>query len=495
MYDVLCGRVQRASLNTLSALLQVAEDVVVAGGGAVAEDKRYQVDAGLSLRGEVLPATDARAFLAAFASRTADSLIAGDRTAGNDEDGWGAGVARVRGGPVVEETAAPAAAAVAAGPAGTRADLVAGEGAARDGEDTPKEIRNAAPQGRAAAVADVSLAADCLVIRNRAIAERGRAPSRRGHEVVSGNIHKPTTDARVHEGAGRVVVPPDGLVAAERHVAEGQANGATGGVPCKSEDRPTHGRADELEAGEVPPVAVAPAGLVVLERAVRDRGFPDIDQTPAGCKADIAVSAGTGVVGAADGLVAREGTSAKEQDSPVGIEDASAAGWANEGAGADVVRPPTGQVAQESTILHSGGTGIVIDAAAAAETGVTATVPGYGLVVGEDAIGDGGDRSIDIIDAAGPGWATTGTADGLIGDEPAVADRDAAGHIENGAAVPLTTAVAAEGLVLGEPAVGGSENRARHIGDGPAAAGGARGADGLVVGQDNPGEGQSTSGV
>src|SRR5262249_55804644 len=67
MYDVLCGRVQRASLNTLSALLQVAEDVVVAGGGAVAEDKRYQVDAGLSLRGEVLPATDARAFLAAFA--------------------------------------------------------------------------------------------------------------------------------------------------------------------------------------------------------------------------------------------------------------------------------------------------------------------------------------------------------------------------------------------------------------------------------------------
>src|SRR5499433_571946 len=489
MYDVLCGRVQRASLNTLSALLQVAEDVVVAGGGAVAEDKRYQVDAGLSLRGEVLPATDARAFLAAFASRTADSLIAGDRTAGNDEDGWGAGVARVRGGPVVEETTAPAA---AAGPA---ADLVAGEDAVRDSEDAPKEIRNAAPQGRAAAVADVSLAADCLVIRNRAIAERGRAPSGRGHEVVGGNIHEPTTDARVHEGAGRVVVPPDGMVPAERHVAEGQANGATGGVPCKSEDRPTHGRADELEAGEVPPVAVAPAGLVVLERAVPDRGFPDIDQTPAGCKADIAVSAGTGVVGAADGLVAREGTSAKEQDSPVGIEDASAAGWANEGAGADVVRPSTGQVAQESTILHSRGTGIVIDAAAAAETGVTATVPGYGLVAFEDAIGDGGGRSIDIIDTAGPGWATTGTADGLIGDESAVADRDAAGHIENGAAVPLTTAVAAEGLFLGEPAGGGRENRARHIGDGPAAAGSARGADGWVVGQDNPGGGQSTSGV
>src|SRR5262249_48788670 len=143
---------------------------------------------------------------------------------------------------------------------------------------------------------------------------------------------------------------------------------------------------------------------------------------------------------------------------------------------------------------------IVIDAAAAAETGVTATVPGYGLVVGEDAIGDVGDRSIDIIDAAGPGWATTGTADGLIGDEPAVADRDAAGHIENGAAVPLTTAVAAEGLVLGEPAVGGSENCARHIGDGPAAAGGARGAggggaDGLVVGQNTRGEGRSPSGV
>src|SRR5262249_11324596 len=189
-----------------------------------------QVDAGLSLRGEVLPATDARAFLAAFASRTADSLIAGDRTAGNDEDGWGAGVARVRGGPVVEETAAPAAAAVAAGPA---ADLVAGEDAARDSEDAPKAIRNAAPQGRAAAVADVSLAAHCLVIRNRAIAERGRAPSRRGHEVVGGNIHKPTTDARVHEGAGRVVVPPDGLVASERHVAEGKLTGPPEVFPAK----------------------------------------------------------------------------------------------------------------------------------------------------------------------------------------------------------------------------------------------------------------------
>src|SRR5262249_61481023 len=114
------------------------------------------------------------------------------------------------------------------------------------------------------------------------------------------------------------------------------------------------GRPAELEWGVARGVPLPPARLVLADRAVRDGASPDLAQPPAGCKADIAFSAGTGVVGAADGLVAREGTSAKEQDSPVGIEDASAAGWANEGAGADVVRPPTGQVAQESTILHSG---------------------------------------------------------------------------------------------------------------------------------------------
>src|SRR5262249_57130046 len=89
--------------------------------------------------------------------------------------------------------------------------------AARDVEDAPKDIRNAAPQ-RGAAVA-----ADGLVMCHGAIPERDLATLGNG-EWVPAIIPETATDARVHDGAGRVAVAADGAVVAERHVAEGQGH-------------------------------------------------------------------------------------------------------------------------------------------------------------------------------------------------------------------------------------------------------------------------------
>src|SRR5262249_59132956 len=112
-------------------------------------------------------------------------------------------------------------------------------------------------------------------------------------------------------------------------------------------------------------------------------------------------------------------------------------------------------------------------------------------VADESTIGDPGVRSVRRIDAAAPGRAA-GTADRLVADERAAADRQAGGRIENAAAEPLT---AAAGLVLSEHAVADGERRGGGIGDGPAATGAARSNDGLVARPAKSGGSQRTAGV
>src|SRR5262249_28297745 len=127
------------------------------------------------------------------------------------EDRRGAGVRWVGGcGRVVDAAAESVAAAIAS------LSPIMGQRAARDGDDAPQGIRNPAPQ-RGAAVA-----ADGLVMRNRAIAERDLAARGFGDKRIAAISREPTTDARVHESAGRVAVAADGAVVADRHVAEGQ---------------------------------------------------------------------------------------------------------------------------------------------------------------------------------------------------------------------------------------------------------------------------------
>src|SRR5262245_39049729 len=169
-------------------------------------------------------------------------------------------------------------------------------------------------------------------MRHGAIADRRRAAPGRGEKRVAAITGEPAPDARVHQGAGRVAVAADGTVVAERHVAESQAHVQTRRILCRCGDRPARARADELEAGAgaVPPVAAASVGLVVLEEAIGDRGRADIVQAAAERVADVAVSAGAGVARAAEGPVARDGASGQAEGGPVGIEDAGAAGRANE---------------------------------------------------------------------------------------------------------------------------------------------------------------------
>src|SRR5262249_37074054 len=136
------------------------------------------------------------------------------------EDRRGAGVGGEGGRPVVEEAATEAAAAVSAGPADAAQGLVAAERATRDGQDRPKEVRQAAAPPIAAGAAADPLAAYGLVVRDGAVVDGNRHADRGPEGVVSAS-GKPTALASAQEGAGRVARAADGPVVAERHVAEG----------------------------------------------------------------------------------------------------------------------------------------------------------------------------------------------------------------------------------------------------------------------------------
>src|SRR5262249_46839297 len=152
-----------------------------------------------------------------------------------------------------------------------------------------------------------------------AIQERGLASPGNSGERVAAIIREPSTDARVHEGAGGVALSADGAVVAEGHISQGQASGLTPGILGRGADRPAQARADELGIDTVPPVAAAPADLIVLEEAIGDRGRSDIEQAAAEGVADVAVSPGAGVVRAAESPVARDGASGQAEGGPVGI--------------------------------------------------------------------------------------------------------------------------------------------------------------------------------
>src|SRR5262249_33383458 len=125
---------------------------------------------------------------------------------------------------VIEEAAAEPVAAVGTGGAGATDRLVARHWAAQDGERRPCQVRDATTP-RSAAVATIgSLAADGLVIRDRAVAYGVRATpgETEGASIIR---RKPTALANPHESAARVTVAADGPVVAEHNVPEGQANG------------------------------------------------------------------------------------------------------------------------------------------------------------------------------------------------------------------------------------------------------------------------------
>src|SRR5262249_28456651 len=148
-------------------------------------------------------------------------LVIRNRTAQDRERSQGAGVDGVDGRPVVEDTAAQAAAAVAVGPAGAADGPVAAERAARNDKGTPEEVRDPAPQPIAAVVAGASRPADRFVVRNEAVAGEGQAPLGGGLERA-GSVGDPTAPAGAHEGAGRVGGAADGPVVADCHVARVQ---------------------------------------------------------------------------------------------------------------------------------------------------------------------------------------------------------------------------------------------------------------------------------
>src|SRR5262249_28304932 len=99
----------------------------------------------------------------------------------------------------------------------------------------------------------------------------------------------------------------DGSVVAEDQVVGDQDSPFNLKLRC--EDRAAAGRADVGEVGAAPRVAAARPGLVVVERAVRDRGHSAIQQSPAEGGADEALAgAAAGGVGAPEGLIVREHT-------------------------------------------------------------------------------------------------------------------------------------------------------------------------------------------
>src|SRR5688572_12209096 len=109
----------RSCNDHASAITEVAEHIVVAGGGAVGEDDRQRVGARDPSRREVEAAALAQAGAAAVARRTAVGPVERDEAALQRE------ARRAKwGGPAVEDAAALAVAAVAAQTAGTAGDPV-----------------------------------------------------------------------------------------------------------------------------------------------------------------------------------------------------------------------------------------------------------------------------------------------------------------------------------------------------------------------------------
>src|SRR5262245_62458498 len=103
-------------------------------------------------------------------------------------------------------------------------------------------------------------------------------PKRRGisagnREVIVAAVDaEGAANARIYESTCSVVFATDGAIMAKRHIVEDQAHGLTRRITCRRRDSPTHACSDELVTDAVSPVAIAAAGLVVLEEAIGDRG-------------------------------------------------------------------------------------------------------------------------------------------------------------------------------------------------------------------------------
>src|SRR5688500_4799270 len=126
-----------------SAITEVAEHVVVAGGGAVGEDGRHQVGACEPSRREVEAAALAQAAAAAVPRGATVGPVERDEAMEEREARRALG-----GGPAVEDTAALAVAAVAANAAGAAGGRVQDDRRVGESADRPVHVLEAAPLAR-----------------------------------------------------------------------------------------------------------------------------------------------------------------------------------------------------------------------------------------------------------------------------------------------------------------------------------------------------------
>src|SRR5262249_49116260 len=205
--------------------------------------------------------------------------------------------------------------------------------------------------------------------------------------------------------------------------------------------------------------AVAAPGLVVVERTIRERGRPVIEEAAAGAQPDVALATGAAEAArTAEGLVVRERTAAQDQGSTGGVVHATTQSHIDEvkdGRAIASVAAVTGDrpVGGERAVLHGQGR-VVEDAAAVCEAdhgngADGAAVAGDRLVAGESTVGDDRGGGLIIDDGTARGVAAAGAADRLVAAEQAACNGEGgARYVADGA--PLTdSARDAEGLIVG----------------------------------------------
>src|SRR5437899_4499210 len=125
------------------------------------------------------------------------------------------------------------------------------------GQGRPQDSREPTTHPVPSVASGTSLAADGSIVRDGAVADRGR---------VALTNHEPAANAVARKGASRIARSADCLVVGQRQAAGGQ------GTPRKKahQDRAAAAHADIQDAAPAR-IAAASQGLVVVERAVRDR--------------------------------------------------------------------------------------------------------------------------------------------------------------------------------------------------------------------------------
>src|SRR5262249_2678184 len=254
----------------------------------------------------------------------------------------------------IGEAAAPAVAAVAAGPSCAADRGVVADGAVADGDNQAEaegvERVEAAAPGETAVLAGASFAGDRRVVPERGAADRGR-PTGEMDGAAGSAVGAGEAGCRV---AALVPVAADGLIVVERTGTDHQARRPRGCGPAAQD-----GAADPEARADRAGTVVAADRLVMAERAVGD------GQTAI-------------------------------------VEDGSGGAGRVEAAGAEAARPR--HVMSEPTVADAGG-GKIHDGAALGIAGIVAVaaIGAEGLVAGEGAVGDGQRSRTQIRDGAAEG--------------------------------------------------------------------------------------------